>query len=90
MVDSAHLNMDAGAAKLVSAEKVGGLTISTHTLPLNLLSEYLQEETKAKVVLLAVQPKKLDFNTKITPELRKAAERLSGDIRKAFRSKVYF
>jgi len=90
MVDSAHLNIEVGEAKLVSAENIGGLTVSTHNLPLNLFAEYLQEETKAEIILLAVQPKKIDYNTEITSELRKAAERLSEDIREVFRSKAHF
>jgi hydrogenase 3 maturation protease len=86
LVDVAHLNMKAGMIKLISADRIGGLAISTHNLPLSLFSKYIQKETEAKIILLAVQPKKLDYNTKMTPELRRAVEQLSEVIQRVLRT----
>ncbi|MFH1327947.1 MAG: hydrogenase maturation peptidase HycI [Candidatus Bathyarchaeota archaeon] len=77
IIDSARLNLSPGEADLISTDKIGGLTISTHTLPLNVVADYLYQITKAKIILLGVQPKSLDFSNCLTPELEKAARNIT-------------
>jgi hydrogenase 3 maturation protease len=73
VIDAAQLGMKPGNLILVDIEKVQGLTISTHNLPLRILAGYLKKDTGAKVALLGIQPKKIDFETGLTEELKEAA-----------------
>lgn len=69
LIDSALLNQRSGMVKLVFPEDIGGLAISTHTLPLTLFVKYLEQFIKTKIVLLAIQPKDVDFGFGLTSEL---------------------
>ena len=82
MIDAALLKLLPGKARLVPPEKIKGLAISTHTLPLNIFAEYVKQTTKAKVILLAVQPKDTSFGTGLTPELEKASKLLADLLQK--------
>jgi len=76
LVDSALLNQKPGTVKLVSPEKIGGITVSTHTLPLTFLVKYFEEFIGAKTVLVAIQPKNVDFGFGLTVEVEKTLRNL--------------
>ena len=75
LVDAALLGEKPGFLKLINPKEIEMIPISTHTLPLSILSEYLVEETGAKVALLAIQPKETGFGEGLTEELSEAVER---------------
>ncbi len=87
LVDSAQLNEKPGTVKLVSPTKIGGIAFSTHTLPLTFLIRYLKEVSRAKIVLLAIQPKNIDFGSELTPELKDTLNKLTLLMKKIFQVK---
>lgn len=72
IVDSAQMNTLAGEVKLISPENIGGVTFSTHTLPLTFTIEYIKHFTKADVKLILVQPENLDFGEGLTLKVSEA------------------
>lgn len=83
MVDAAHLNEEPGEARIIPTEKIGGESISTHRLPLTVLSNFIKETMCADVILLGIQPQSIAFGTELTPTLKKAAEKVAETIREA-------
>ena len=83
MIDSAMLNEKPGFSRLIPPEKIVGTAISTHAMPLSVLADYLKKTADAKVVLLGIQPKNVDFSEGLTPELQQAAEQIAKTIEKA-------
>jgi len=77
VIDAAQLGTNPGASRLLSPRKVKGLSISTHTLPLNIFAEFVKKETGSKVKILAIQPKDLEFGEGLTDELARTAEELA-------------
>jgi hydrogenase 3 maturation protease len=78
MIDAAQLGTEPGEARLVSPEKVLGMALSTHAIPLSLLAEVIKESIDAKIMILGVQPEEIEFGEGLTPELRKASRRIAG------------
>jgi hydrogenase 3 maturation protease len=74
VIDAAQLGIKSGNLLLVDIEEVKGLSISTHNLPLKLFADYLKRETGAKIALLGIQPKKIDFEIGLTKELQVTAD----------------
>ncbi len=72
------LGLRAGAFDLLMPEQLTGPVLSTHFLPLRIFCSYLEEATKAKVALLAIQPKDVSFGEGLTTELMETAKRLKG------------
>ncbi|MEM2340439.1 MAG: hydrogenase 3 maturation endopeptidase HyCI [Candidatus Bathyarchaeia archaeon] len=83
LVDAADFLGDPGEARLFSADETVGTSISTHSLPLKVLSKYLEMETGAKVAVLAIQPKDLGLGEGLSDELRASLDRLIEILRDA-------
>jgi hydrogenase 3 maturation protease len=89
MVDAANLNATPGFAKMISIDEINDFSLSTHDLPLSLLAKFIAYETKAKVALLGIQPKTLEFGEGLTSELSEASEKIAKIIEKVLIEGVF-
>ena len=77
LVDAAVLGLMPGTAQLYEAEEVMDVpTISTHTLPLRVFCDYVRHLTGARIALLLIEPKNVDFGEGLTPEIEETAIRV--------------
>ena len=83
MVDAAHLDAAPGEARIIPTQMICDVCISTHKLPLTVLSNYLKETMGARVALIGIQPQSIAFGTEITPELETAAGKVASIISEA-------
>ncbi len=83
LIDAAAIGLEAGGMKLADPKKVLGHTISTHAIPLRVLAEYIEETTRARVMLLAIQPLILGFGEGLSPVVEEAAEKAAQALVKA-------
>ncbi|MCX5701120.1 MAG: hydrogenase maturation peptidase HycI [Candidatus Omnitrophica bacterium] len=74
IVDSADIGKPAGAIELIEADKIGGVSFSTHQLPLSILADYLIQSLDCQVMVLGIQPKELKFNSKVSLVVKKSAD----------------
>jgi len=72
LVDTAEMGLTPGESRLVKADEIEGLAISTHAPPLGVIAKYLSATTQAKIALLAVQPRSLEFGEGLTDDLKNA------------------
>jgi len=82
LIDAAMLGLRPGTAHLYDAEEVTNVpTISTHTLPLRVFCEYVRKLTGARIALLLIEPKNVDFGEGLTREVDAAAARVEAALR---------
>jgi hydrogenase 3 maturation protease len=74
MVDAADMQKAPGHIELVTKNRIGGISISTHSMPLSFLMMYLEQETGGESILLGVQPKSIEFGEGLNPEIQEVAE----------------
>jgi hydrogenase 3 maturation protease len=74
MIDAADMRKPPGHIELVTKDRIGGITISTHSLPLSFLMMYLEQETGGQTILLGVQPRSIEFGEGLNPEIEAVAE----------------
>ncbi len=78
LVDAAFLELKPGEASLVDSERMMDYSaISTHALPLKIFCEHLKKATDAKIGLLLIEPKDMDFGEGLSVEVEVEAERLT-------------
>ena len=78
LIDAAFLELKPGEASLVDAERMMDYSaISTHALPLKIFCEHLKKETDAKIGLLLIEPKNMEFGEGLSAEVEAEAERLT-------------
>jgi len=74
LIDAALMDLEPGEVRLVFPEQVAGYSgFSTHVLPLRVFSDYLKEATGAKIALLLIQPKNVEFGEILTVEVEAAS-----------------
>jgi hydrogenase 3 maturation protease len=74
MVDAADMGLPPGTIRLLDPGEISGMTFSTHTLPVNVLADYLQNETGCSILILGIQPRSLEFDGVLSPEAADAVE----------------
>ncbi len=78
LIDAAFLGSIAGEASLLDAEKIDNYSaVTTHLLPMRIFCEYVKQATGAKIALLLVEPKSMEFGEGLTAEVQVAADRLT-------------
>jgi len=74
LIDAAVLGLSPGTTHLYDVEEVADVpSISTHTLPLRVFSDYVGMLTGAKIALLLIEPKCMDFGEGMSEEIEEAA-----------------
>jgi hydrogenase 3 maturation protease len=82
LIDAAILGLRPGTAHLYDVEEVMNVpTISTHTLPIRVFCEYVRKLTGAKIALLLIEPKNVDFGEGLSPEVDIAAATVGAALR---------
>jgi hydrogenase 3 maturation protease len=74
--DAAEFEEAPGSSRLIEQAEIGGVSFSTHMLPLNILANYLTATAGCQVVVVGIQPKLLEFGYPMTGVVKKAAEQL--------------
>ncbi len=75
LIDAAFLGLKPGEASLFETEKIVDYpAITTHLLPLKIFCEYIKQATGAKIGLLLIEPKSMEFGEGLSIELQSAAE----------------
>ncbi len=78
LIDAAFLGLKPGEASLVDVEKVVDFpAITTHILPLRIFCEYVKQATGAKIALLLIEPKSMEFGEGLSVEVEAATEHLT-------------
>ncbi|OGV45504.1 MAG: hypothetical protein A2X46_00820 [Lentisphaerae bacterium GWF2_57_35] len=75
LVDAAELGARPGEFRRVPKEKVRDVGLGTHMLPLSHLMTYLEEITP-HIVFVGLQPRSLEDDAALSPEVRAGAARL--------------
>ncbi|MCL6451665.1 MAG: hydrogenase 3 maturation endopeptidase HyCI [Acetobacteraceae bacterium] len=77
LIDAADLGRAPGTVELIPSARIGGVTFSTHTLPLRFLARFLEESLGCRVVVVGIQPRNLGFGKGLSPEVEAACRRLA-------------
>jgi hydrogenase 3 maturation protease len=77
LIDAAVLGHKAGDTCLVNLDEVPAFSaVTSHVLPLRLFCEYIQKSTNAKIKLLLIEPKSVDFAEGLSSEVQATAKKL--------------
>lgn len=79
IIDAAEMHCPPGTLKLVGLDEIGGYSFSTHALPLKVMADFILNEITCAILVIAIQPKTLEFGAALSPEV-KSAIALVGDM----------
>jgi hydrogenase 3 maturation protease len=76
IVDAAELDSSPGTVAVSPPESICTTTFSTHILPISILVDYLKCSIACKVTVIGIQPKSLQLQAPLSPEVRSAITEL--------------
>ena len=77
IVDSAEMKKEPGFVKLIEVNEVSGYSFSTHSLPMNVMTDYLLKYFPCEIIILGIQPKSLGFGEKPSQPVKTAAREVA-------------
>ena len=80
LIDAADMREAPGAIRWIEVDEIEGISASTHSLPLSMLSRYLNWELKCEVSLLGIQPANIDVGETVTAEVMHAVTEIVKEI----------
>jgi hydrogenase 3 maturation protease len=72
IIDAADMEKKPGEISVFTPENAGGISFSTHKLPIKVLAQYLSQSFECRVIIIGIQPKTLDFGKDVSKEVKKA------------------
>jgi len=90
VVDSAEIKKAPGDVVLLDPQTVGGMTFSTHSLPLKIMTDYLLIDLKCEILIIGIQPKTLHYGSPVSGEVKKSAEAVARIINATLKSSLKF
>jgi len=80
LIDAVEFGAEPGSVKLIEIEDSGPGTVSTHKISVQQLGAVLKKETQARVYLLCIQPKNIEFDAEMSEEVKGAKERIRKEL----------
>jgi hydrogenase 3 maturation protease len=74
VIDAADLDTKPGVAKVLSADDIGGISFSTHQLPLKIVVDYIVMSCHCEVIIIGIQPGSLEIAKEPTAGVLKTAD----------------
>lgn len=83
-VDAVEMNSDPGSIRLVKSDEIANYSISTHAMPLSFMIKYLESFSKAKIILIGIQPKYLEMSNNVSLEVLNGIENIMNIMKNIF------
>jgi hydrogenase 3 maturation protease len=76
IIDAVHMNTDPGEYRLMKPESLGGAGITTHSIPLPVLTEYLESQLGSDIYILGVQPRNVGLGDSLSDAVERTVDEL--------------
>jgi hydrogenase 3 maturation protease len=74
IIDAVIAGHQPGAIFIVEPEKIENTDVSTHRMPLTMLYRFLEESIGSHVIMIGIEPEKVDLDTKISKSVQSSIE----------------
>jgi hydrogenase 3 maturation protease len=80
IIDAAEMGEKPGTIRLIPSDKVGGVSFSTHVLPIAVMINYLKQSISFESVIIGIEPKDLEFGKEMTNDVKESVDKLTNII----------
>ena len=87
LIDAVDFGAKPGDLAFFTPDQLSSISLSSHRMSLRVLSRFIEETIGAKVALVGIQPKNLEFGFKLSAEVREAGEKLVEILAEVFRKR---
>ncbi len=84
-IDAADFGGAPGELRLIDGEHIPEVSLSTHSIPLPVVSRILYADTQAEIYFIGIQPKSVEYKEGLSGEVKSAADALIRHINEEFK-----
>jgi hydrogenase 3 maturation protease len=84
VIDAADFGGGAGEVRIIPEEIITQTTMSTHAIPLNVITRIIAGSIRTEVRFIGIQPKTVVFGEGLSPEVGEAADAIIDRIKQNF------
>ena len=77
LIDAAHFSGTPGEGRIIPSQSIANVSVSTHSLPMNILIDYIKRSICENVILLGIQGVNIDLGEGLTPEVDHGARAIA-------------
>jgi hydrogenase maturation protease len=81
IIDAMDMGLAPGETRIISLEEIGGMSFSSHILPLPIMMDYLAREVGCNILLLGIQTANHEFLANMTPVVAQTVEALAAELK---------
>jgi hydrogenase 3 maturation protease len=82
LLDAADMQEAPGSIVFIQPEVIGGVSFSTHMLPVKIMLDYLVKETGCGITIIGIQPEDLTYDGKVTPKVIETVDYITEVLKK--------
>ncbi|MFH1062247.1 MAG: hydrogenase maturation peptidase HycI [Candidatus Omnitrophota bacterium] len=82
IIDAADWGGNPGEVRIIPEDKIPQTTLSTHAIPLNVITGIICQSIKTRVFFIGIQPKSVCFGEGLSGEIKKTADEIVEIIRR--------
>ncbi|MEN4007137.1 MAG: hydrogenase maturation peptidase HycI [Methanobacteriaceae archaeon] len=72
LVDAVEMKNEPGYIRIVKKEEIADYNLSTHAMPVSFLIKFMETTIDADIILIGIQPEKIDLGEGISKEVEKS------------------
>ncbi|MFC1496733.1 hydrogenase maturation peptidase HycI [Candidatus Margulisiibacteriota bacterium] len=76
IIDAVHFGGKPGETRIIKKEQLPAGAFDTHSIPLKMIAKMIEDESKAPVYILGIQPKSVDLGEELSDEVKEAADKI--------------
>ncbi|OPY24560.1 MAG: hydrogenase 3 maturation protease [Methanobacterium sp. PtaU1.Bin242] len=76
LIDAADMGKSPGHIRIIKKDEISKYHLSTHAMPLSFLIKYLEQTTRARIILIGIQPEEMDRVNKVSLKINESIEYL--------------
>ena len=84
IIDAADFQGHPGEARIIDEEHIPQTSLSTHSIPLPVITHILKEDTQAEIIFLGIQPRTMDFGENLTLDVQETGQKIVKVIKDIF------
>ena len=80
IIDAVEFEAKPGEMLIIQKEQIDTFNISTHSMPISFIINYIEETIGSKILTIGIQPKQMEIINTISDEVKESVEELTNMI----------
>lgn len=77
IVDAVEFDASPGEMLIIDKEQIDTFNVSTHSMPISFIINYIEETIGSKIITVGIQPKEMKMVNRVSDEVKRSVEELT-------------